>query len=432
MTRMKVSLLVFFLLISSPAYSLTMKEALDRAAEYFVKKAVKIGPRDELHIQEITNFHTDENDIEGKRIETELYFALERQAPDFKLFLGRGGGNPNRKIYLEGKYEKEGGITSVKLWVSKKKEVLAQVEVEYDSKTYKKTLVAVLDIEAKTLNREQRNVFSDVFRSYLNEIDEFEMASSADIDKMSPDDIQKQTGCTRDTCATIIGEQLGVDRVISSSLRKVDEDFYFVSAKMMDIADGSILVSKTVRHNGDLKTLEYALEELAYRTAGEDMKAERVKRRRSRLAAKPSKQPIKETEDEVSSSNVGWHIAALTIALASAWKANEDAKSYNELAATNVELEEQHNAAISSSDLSDIRSKLEANREKMTEHKTNVQIAYAVGALALVWETYLIVWGGDSDEVAEASNQDWRPKVAFSPVYDKRDFASRLSLVWRW
>ena len=49
---------------------------------------------------------------------------------------------------------------------------------------------------------------------------------------MNSDEIQRVTGCSRATCATIIGEQLGVDRVISSSFMKIDEDYYVVAANL--------------------------------------------------------------------------------------------------------------------------------------------------------------------------------------------------------
>ena len=295
-------LLSCLLVIPLLSYAVSMKDALNSAAGYFVKQAVKIEPGEELHVIEVVNWASKENDIDGKKIETEMYFALERQLPDFKLFLGKGP-HPEREIYLAGSYEKKGEKTFVKLRVFKANEILAQTEVSFDTKAYRKTLVAVLDLEAATMNIEQRKVFSDVFRSALIEIGAFDIASSADIDKMNPDEIQAATGCTRDTCATIIGEQLGVDRVISSSLRKVDENYYFLTAKMMDIADGSILASKTVEHNGSLRTLKDALQTLAVEITGDPSKIEMVEETKPIMAVEPKEEvqivePIKPATEE--------------------------------------------------------------------------------------------------------------------------------------
>ncbi len=266
-----IFLIVLFLIVPSMLSAVTMREAMDSAAEYFIKKAVRIESGQKLYITEVVNYANKENDIEGKKIETEIYFALERQIPDFKLFLGRGQ-NSDKETYLRGTYDLTSGQVIVKFQVFKGNQILAQTEVAYGSKTIRKTLVAVLDLEASMLNEDQRKTFSDIFRGELTEIGAFDLASSSDVDKMNPDEIQVATGCTRDTCATIIGEQLGVDRVISSSLRKIDTNFFYLSGKMMDIKDGSILVSKTVEHNGSLRTLKEALDQLAQKITDQPAK----------------------------------------------------------------------------------------------------------------------------------------------------------------
>lgn len=197
-----------------------MADALDLVAEYFVKTAVRIDSGQELHILKVINASNLAYDRVGKKIETEMYFALERQFPDFKLFLGKGP-NPDREIHLSGTYEQKGDKMIVRFRIFKGNEILAQKSTEFDSRARKSTLVAVLDIESKALNPIQKKAYSDIFRTELSNFNVFTIASSADVDKMDPDAIQKATGCTRDECATIIGEQLGVDRTISVSL------FYF-------------------------------------------------------------------------------------------------------------------------------------------------------------------------------------------------------------
>ncbi len=288
---------------------------MGEAAEYFIKEAVRIDQQQELHILEVINYSSKQHDRVGKKIETEVYFALERLSPDFKLFLGKGP-NKDKEIYLAGTYEIRENKTIVKLRIFKGNEIIAQKEVDYDSKSHRKTLVAVLDLEAKTMNEVQRKTFSDIFRAAFNEIGAFDMASSADIDKMNPDEIQRQAQCTRDECATIIGEQLGVDRVISSSLNKIDENFYFLSAKMMDIIDGSILMTKVVEHNGSLRTLRTALESLALQIAqptsqeGVPISLETIVPIEEQLVDspkfEPSTDPVREPIEPVIQKDSGW------------------------------------------------------------------------------------------------------------------------------
>ncbi len=120
MTIKKISsaMIALSLLICTPAFAKTMKEALDEAAEYFVKTAVHIEQGQELHVVAIVNYQSGEQGLEGKRIETEMFFALERQFPDFKLFLGKGE-NTEKEIYLAGTYEKKANTMRVNIRIVK-------------------------------------------------------------------------------------------------------------------------------------------------------------------------------------------------------------------------------------------------------------------------------------------------------------------------
>lgn len=264
---------LFCALLQSPLYAQTLKSAVDQVADYLTRTAVKLQPSHELVVS-VVNYHSQKPDRTSKKIETELYFALERKFPDFKLILleeSLVGQSMKNAVKVKATYEQQGMNVTIRVQCISGLDgsLLAQTEALFTlDSTRRKTLVAVLDLEANMLNSEQRKAFSDMFRSAFVDLNEFDMASSAEIDKMDPDQIQSVSGCTRDSCATIIGEQLGVDRVISSSLRKIDEDYYAISAKMLDIKDGSIVASEAVTHNGELKTLETALIKLAGELTG--------------------------------------------------------------------------------------------------------------------------------------------------------------------
>ncbi len=273
LTEISILVLFVFLLFPSSLGAVTLKEALSQAAEYFTKTAVKIDPNKKMFIQ-VKNLHNEKRDAIAKKIETALYFALEEHFSDFKMFLEPAQGN---EILLEGTYEKKGNLVTIRLRAFRNNtqgEILGSFAVEYEEQiVQKRTLVVVLDLEAEQLSSVQRKAYSDFFRSALDRQNVFDMASSSEVDKMDADEIQKSTGCTRDTCATIIGEQMGVDRVISSSLFKMEESSYMLSAKMMDIADGSILKQVTVEHSGDLGSLTDSLEILAAKLTGTEAAA---------------------------------------------------------------------------------------------------------------------------------------------------------------
>jgi hypothetical protein len=392
---------------SEAKQTITLKIAMDMAAEYLVKEAIKIEPGYELQILDVVNYNNQKNDELGKNIETELYFALERQAPDFKLLLGKGD-NEEKIIQLSGSYFKVGEKTKIDIKVTREMEILASYQVEYDTKAHRKTLVAVIDLEADTLNNIQRKAFSDVFRAELTGIDIFDIASSSDIDKLDPDSIQESTGCTRDACATIIGEQLGVDRVVSSSILEVSDGMYVISAKLMDIKDGSVLVSKTIEHSGDIPSLKRAMEKMAYALTG--------------------------TSEESIKSAKQWqfikHASAITLTLAAAVLSFSEADSYNKLGEENSDLESQYAQAVSQSQGQSILSEIDSNQEKMKTHKSNIQMLDIITLAAFTWELYLLIFDTDwSDEEEEPTESTF--KFEIQPDLYKRDSA-RFSLVYRW
>ncbi len=444
-------------LVPSFCSALTLKQAMDKAAEYFTKQAVKIEQGQALHVLEVINFASFERDIEGKRIETELYFALERQFADFKLFLGKGE-NKKNEIYLNGTYEQKGDKTVVRLRIfQNKKQILSQYAVTYETKVRRKTLVAVLDLEAPTLNVTQRKAFSDIYRTALSKGKDFDIASSADIDKMNPDEIQQATGCSRDTCATIIGEQLGVDRVISSSFMKIDEDYYVVSSKMMDIQDGSILVSETVEHTGKLRTLRVALDKLAAKLIGRPEKVQakpspkpkKVTPPPAKVAVKkepppPAKEKIEAAEEpppveepdepEVGSSDKIWHIIAISGTVLSAYLATTQAASYNDLASENEGLESDIAATSTTAEYESLKGDYESNQDAMTGHKSNVTLFNTLTVVFLAWEAYLWYFGSDSGDTAALIPGNSSTDLAFKPElgYQTGQLYSKLSVSWKW
>lgn len=410
-----------FLLVPLMLQGKTLKEAMDEAAEYFVKQAVRIEPGQELHVLEVVNYHNQKHDMVGKKIETEMYFALERQFPDFKLFLGRGQ-NKEKEIYLAGTYEEKGEKVNVKFRVFKGKEILAQTQVNYEKqKVHRKTLVAVLDIESDGFSEIELKAYSDIFRSSLIKLDTFEIASSADVDKMNPDQIQQATGCTRDTCATIIGEQLGVDRVISSSIFKLDDSTHVISAKMMDIQDGSILASETVNHKGSLSSLDRSLNILAHRLAGEEDQLETYAEKKE-------------------SSNLIWHISAITLGVLSIGQAQATIGKYNDLEKTNEELIEEYKYAFNQNDLNRIQEEIDANQEQMAQYKSDLTMFNAIAAVAVTWELYLLFFSGPDEEEESgeenALNHNYRKQNGFSlavvPYNDAGIQSTRIGFRYTW
>ncbi len=240
------------------------------AADYFVKKAVQIEQGEQIHFLGIENFNSHQRDRTSAELEREFELALNILNPDFTLTQGKEELKKD-DVSIKGTYNPQGDKTSVRLIVQRNTTILSQYEFTFDSEGGRsRTLVAVLDLESSILNPEQAKAFSEIFRGSLSETNVLEIASSAEVDKLDPDAIQKTSGCTRDECATIIGEQLGVDRVVATSLLKVSDLLYVLSGKIIDIKDGEVIKTRTVKHKGGLEDLDKAIGTLALKLTSDE------------------------------------------------------------------------------------------------------------------------------------------------------------------
>lgn len=396
-----IILLAFFILSPNLRAS-SLQSAADQIAQYLTQTDIKLQKDHELIIN-VVNIHSEKSDMTSQKIETELYFAMQKQFPDFKLVLleeSLTGVSMKNAVQVKGTYEQKGNAITIRVQCISSIDgtLLAQTEAMYNTEeSRRKTLVAVLDVESQILNSQQRRILSEVFRTALSETKAFDMASTSDIDKMDPDKIQTATGCTRDTCATIIGEQLGVDRVISSSILRMAQNYYYVTAKIMDIKDGSILTTKSIKHQGDVISLDSAMEKLAIELTEDETGLEVMQREEVKREAEVKEEKIPEaTYQKESSSNYIWHVTAITLALLSTSQSMNAATEYNDLSSRNAAIKKAYPTATPT-EKNTLATEYADNQEKMTASKKSVQLYDGLTALFVVWEAYLI-WSSLSDD----------------------------------
>lgn len=272
-SKIAIILGILLLLPSASIMADSLENAIDKAVET-IHDTKKISTNKKIVVDNITNFHSGIEDTTSLQIKTELYFIVERYFPNNQIIDIREslvGVSPANTVFIKGTYENKGEDTIIRLSVIDgmlNGKMLTQAQVTFKvNRVIRKTLVAVLDLESEQFSEVQILAFSDVFRTALNDTKKIEIASSSEVYKLNADSIQEKLQCTRDECATIIGEQLGVDRVITSSLRKVTDSLYFLTGKIINLIDGSS-TTKTVKHNGDIETLDIALNILAKQLVG--------------------------------------------------------------------------------------------------------------------------------------------------------------------
>ncbi|MDT8446582.1 MAG: PEGA domain-containing protein [bacterium] len=260
------------LLWALPALAAGPSEALRSAATTLARSGLQTHSSKTIFIK-VVNRHSQLPDSKAQEIQVWARKALVEALPDFKLVVleeSLAGVNLNRAVQLKGEYEQQGAQVTVRFTAldGVQGSVLAQARAIFTEAGRDRQLMAILDLEAPELSANHRKAYSEILKSAIAATGAFQLASSADVDRMNADAIQKVYQCTRDECATIIGEQLGVDRVLATSLIRMSKTQYLLSAKIMDIQDGRIEKQATLQHKGGLESLDRSLGELAAKLTG--------------------------------------------------------------------------------------------------------------------------------------------------------------------
>jgi formylglycine-generating enzyme required for sulfatase activity len=268
---LKKFLLILFILIPILLNAQTMNEAMEQAVEGLVKNGLSNQQKMKL-VVEVTNYDSNKKDIEARKIESNLFTALQTQFPRAELLLSGESltGVSLKAVVIQAKYQLRGEKTTVNVKALDRMsgKVISEMNVLYISQQkVKKNLVAVLDIEAETLTTPQRKIYSKLFRTALINTDQFDLISSDAIDRADADKIQEEFQCSREECATIIAQQLAANQVITTIYGKVTDKLYFLTGSLKDISSGETLAEEKVKHNGDINTLEVVMEQLACKLA---------------------------------------------------------------------------------------------------------------------------------------------------------------------
>jgi formylglycine-generating enzyme len=268
-----VQFLIVVLLISFPfaVYADKIDNVVEKAVELLKNRGLGKIERLELII-EVTNKDTQEYDQEARLIQSSLYSTLQIKFPQAKLMLKEEAiaGISGRAIKVKGIYQRKKGKVFLNLQAIRQMtgEMIAGADVEYASEEKSsKNLVVVMPLEAQSLERSAILAFSTIFRSALINTQQFNLVSSDAIDKADPEKIQATYKCSREECSAIVAQQLNASRVITAFYRKISPDLYFLSGSLKDISTGRTLSEKSIKHDGNLTTLETTLEKLACQLA---------------------------------------------------------------------------------------------------------------------------------------------------------------------
>ncbi|MBU3917307.1 hypothetical protein KKA14_17375 [bacterium] len=171
---------------------------------------------------------------------------------------------------------------------------------------------------------------------------------------------------------------------------------------------------------------------------------EKLKEQKPELVQKVEKTPVQitqltkkaEEEEQGFISKHKWHITASSIFLVSFWLSSNEISAYKSLDSDNSSLQSQY-ASASVSERTQLEIDFEVNKEKMKQHKENMELYNMVGYAALLWESYLLyLWYFDSDNETPSEKQTrsniWPTNIQLVSNHQLPNPSIRLSATWNW
>lgn len=139
-----------------------------------------------------------------------------------------------------------------------------------------KELIAVLDLDAVASTKAQASAMTDRLREELLRTGIFVLVNRDQIDELLKEQAFQQTGCTSQECAVQVGKVLGVRKMVSGRVTKLDDQHWLLTANLTDVETAQTLRAESIRFEGDFFTLlGVGIGQLAAKLAGTTPSPER-------------------------------------------------------------------------------------------------------------------------------------------------------------
>jgi formylglycine-generating enzyme required for sulfatase activity len=132
-----------------------------------------------------------------------------------------------------------------------------------------KELVAVMEFAAVSATRDELAAITDRLQDALLKQGKFTLVDRSQIETLLKEQAFQQSGCTSQECAVRVGKVLGVKKIISGRVSKINDNVWQISAQLLDVETAETLRAEAISHRGDiLSLLDQAVVALASRLAG--------------------------------------------------------------------------------------------------------------------------------------------------------------------
>jgi hypothetical protein len=118
-----------------------------------------------------------------------------------------------------------------------------------------KELIAVLDFGVLGGTREQGVALANQLRVEVLRTGKVTLVDRSQLEAILEEQALQQTGCTSQECAVQVGRILGIRQIVSGIATKVSENFWQVTALVVDVETSETLRAESLNHRGNFEDL---------------------------------------------------------------------------------------------------------------------------------------------------------------------------------
>jgi hypothetical protein len=167
--------------------------------------------------------------------------------------------------------------------------------------------VAILAFDSVGASPAEASSITDRLQDLLLGTNKFQVVDRARIDAVFKEQAFQQTGCTSTECAIQVGKVLGVRKLVTGKITKLDETHWLISASLIDVESAETLKAPSLLHEGRFfEFLQKGVPILASRLAAD---TEPAPAPRAAVAAAPQKPPPATTEEPRTGPKQGFAVA---------------------------------------------------------------------------------------------------------------------------
>ncbi|HUJ76384.1 MAG TPA: DUF2380 domain-containing protein, partial [bacterium] len=111
-------------------------------------------------------------------------------------------------------------------------------------------LIAVLDMEAIGSSKAQASAMSDRLREELLKSGRYTLVNRDEMNAVLGEQALQQTGCTSGECAVQVGKVLGVRKLVTGRVTRIDDQHWLLSAQVVDVETGETVRAESLPYEG--------------------------------------------------------------------------------------------------------------------------------------------------------------------------------------